>query len=155
MVFEPFVQGMTVGLEGLPGQEYVLSMKCPEPDCDGNLILKHRGDGKPFYGCVRWPSCRGSVKAYPNGSPAGVPVDSATRKARAQVRALLNTVRQDEPVVSYQPGWFRTLLAEGQGVFRLDLLNRSACEEIRAHLLEDFPELRTRYDMLQDLDEDL
>ena len=34
--------------------------KCPF--CGGDMVLRHRkADGKPFYGCKRYPNCRGIV----------------------------------------------------------------------------------------------
>ena len=35
-----------------------IGVKCPEKDCDGNLLEKRTKKGKVFYGCSRYPDCK-------------------------------------------------------------------------------------------------
>lgn len=64
-----------------PTPKSVADLKCP--NCGAELELKNSRFG-PFYGCATWRAtkCRGSVRANPDGSPVGVPVDDATKDAR-------------------------------------------------------------------------
>jgi ssDNA-binding Zn-finger/Zn-ribbon topoisomerase 1 len=59
------------------------------PECGAPMILrstdkfKHR-DGSPrkFYGCSRFPDCRATHGAHPNGRPMGTPANAETKEAR-------------------------------------------------------------------------
>ena len=42
-----------------------------------------------FYGCTRYPDCRGLQKASPDGRPLGVPATIETRKLRSEVLAAV------------------------------------------------------------------
>ena len=33
-------------------------MKCPYPDCDGEIIVRKTKKGKTFYGCTNYPKCK-------------------------------------------------------------------------------------------------
>lgn len=35
-----------------------LGVKCPEKDCDGNIVERRSKRGKIFYGCSRYPDCK-------------------------------------------------------------------------------------------------
>ena len=37
---------------------YSLGIKCPEDDCDGQLVEKQSRKGKVFFGCNNYPSCK-------------------------------------------------------------------------------------------------
>lgn len=41
-------------------------------------------DGKPrkFYGCSRFPDCKATHGAHPNGKPLGHPADTETKRMR-------------------------------------------------------------------------
>jgi len=56
-----------------------VSLACPE--CDAPMALK-QGQFGPYYGCTRWPACKGSHGAHPDGSPVGIPANRATKDAR-------------------------------------------------------------------------
>lgn len=61
----------------------------PCPDCNGQLILKNSKQYGLFYGCERFPKCRGTHRAHPNGEPLGIPGDKATRWWRIQAHKAL------------------------------------------------------------------
>lgn len=59
------------------------------PDCGAPMVLRSTyklllADGSPrkFYGCSRWPECKATHGAHPNGLPLGTPADSETKEAR-------------------------------------------------------------------------
>lgn len=47
--------------------------------------------------CSRFPVCRGSVGAHPDGKPLGSIADPETKKARMQVHSLIDPLWQKEP----------------------------------------------------------
>lgn len=60
-------------------------------ECGSAMVLRHRkGDNKPFWGCTKWPDCRGTHGAHPDGTPMGKPGDAPTRLARRQCHAVFD-----------------------------------------------------------------
>lgn len=55
-----------------------MSVTCP---CGAAMVLRQSRFG-PFWGCSRFPACKGSHGAHPDGRPLGVPADEATKRAR-------------------------------------------------------------------------
>ena len=39
------------------------------PLCGDHLRIRERRDGRPFYGCVRFPDCKGAHSALQDGQP--------------------------------------------------------------------------------------
>jgi DNA topoisomerase-1 len=39
------------------GNGKTIGMKCPNPDCDGDIVEKRSKRGKVFFGCSRYPDC--------------------------------------------------------------------------------------------------
>lgn len=73
------------------------SLKCPE--CGALMELRRtnkyhwkNGKGRLFYGCSRWPDCKATHGAHPDGSPLGVPANMETKKARIEAHAALDRV---------------------------------------------------------------
>lgn len=58
-------------------------------DCSALLQLRETPKGT-FYGCTRYPACRGCVGAHPDGSPVGTPANAATRRARHLTHELFD-----------------------------------------------------------------
>lgn len=67
-----------------------MQLKCAECT-DGVLTLKDSRFGK-FYGCCRWPSCKGSIGAHqsPPFAPLGTPADPKTKRLRIAVHAKID-----------------------------------------------------------------
>lgn len=68
----------------------------PCPDCGAMLVLR-RGRFDLFYGCERYPACRGSHGAHPDGRPLGIPADAATRKARNDAHGYFDRLWREQP----------------------------------------------------------
>ena len=57
----------------------------PCPDCGiGRLVLRRNREGQLFYGCNRYPKCRGSHGAHADGRMYGIPADAPTRALRRE-----------------------------------------------------------------------
>jgi len=67
----------------------------PEPrcgECGSPMELRLSRYGR-FWGCVRFPTCRGTHGAHQStGAPLGVPADKATREARVMAHASLDAL---------------------------------------------------------------
>jgi len=70
-------------------------LNCPE--CGAGMTLrstskfKHaNGDDRLFYGCSRWPACKGTHGAHPSGAPLGTPATGDTKKARITAHAAFD-----------------------------------------------------------------
>lgn len=50
-------------------------------ECQAPMLLRESRFGK-FYGCTRFPECRGTHGAHPDGRPLGVPANAETKEAR-------------------------------------------------------------------------
>lgn len=73
---------------GLPGERFDLDC----PDCLGKSHLQLRKSDAHglFYGCVKWPDCRGTHGAHPDGRPKGIPGNKATREARIKAHEVFD-----------------------------------------------------------------
>lgn len=60
-----------------PGE--IDDLKCP--DCGARMRLRPSKHGL-FYSCSRFPYCRGTHGAHPDGAPLGAPSDRETKQAR-------------------------------------------------------------------------
>jgi ssDNA-binding Zn-finger/Zn-ribbon topoisomerase 1 len=52
------------------------------------MVLRTWDNGKRYFGCLRYPSCRGMHIAHFTGRPVGTPGDYETRKLRKLVHSL-------------------------------------------------------------------
>ena len=44
-------------------------VRCPEPECDGEIVEKKSRRGKTFYGCNRFPRCQFAIWDKPLPEP--------------------------------------------------------------------------------------
>ncbi len=61
------------------------------PECGEPMRLRESRYGL-FYGCWRYPECKGTHKAHPDGKPVGTPADAPTKEARIALHALFDTL---------------------------------------------------------------
>lgn len=62
-------------------------LKCGE--CSGPMRLRNSKFGM-FYGCLNYPTCKGTIGAHPWGEPKGIPAGSETRNARMDAHSALD-----------------------------------------------------------------
>lgn len=66
-------------------------LKCGE--CGALMVLRKSPKfPKPFYGCSRFPECRGTHGAHPNGSPLGVPASKEVKEWRIKAHDAFDTL---------------------------------------------------------------
>lgn len=71
-------------------------MNCPE--CNAKMVLRVTSkfltrDKQPrkFYGCSRYPECKATHGAHPNGQPLGIPATPEVKELRMKAHRLLET----------------------------------------------------------------
>lgn len=57
----------------------------------GNYIDRS-GRYHKYYRCENYPTCRGTHRAHPDGSPVGTPATEAVRKRRHELHNLANQI---------------------------------------------------------------
>lgn len=63
-------------------------VRCP---CGARMKLKYsKKYKKHFYGCEKWPDCRNTHGAHPDGRPLGKPADKETRDLRRMLHIALD-----------------------------------------------------------------
>ncbi len=65
--------GEFIACDNYPDCRYIhkeqLGVKCPKPDCDGDVQVRRSKRGKTFYGCSNYPSCDYVSWDKPTGEP--------------------------------------------------------------------------------------
>jgi len=74
-------------MTGYPGERH--DLRCPEPDCGALMELRPSRFGL-FYGCARFPLCRSTHGAHPDGRPLGIPATGETKRARIRAHAAFD-----------------------------------------------------------------
>jgi len=79
---------------------FIHQMKCPE--CGAEMFLRETKkfktkDGRPrkFYGCERFPECKGTHGAHPNGEPLGTPANQETKEWRHRAHIIFHATFND------------------------------------------------------------
>lgn len=74
-----------------------IDVKCPE--CGSPMLLKETTrwrtrDGQPrkFYGCSRYPGCKGTHGAHQDGTPLGKPADKETKEMRIKAHQVFDSL---------------------------------------------------------------
>lgn len=117
-------------------------VKCPE--CGSKMILREttkfkwdNGENRLFYGCVRWPACRGTHGAHPNGAPLGTPADSETKQARIRAHAAFDQLwkpararmTQDEAYL-----WMQSKMGLKSSEAHIGKFNIEQCDTLVRHV---------------------
>lgn len=61
------------------------------PECGAPMRLRESRHGL-FYGCTKFPECKGAHGAHPDGKPLGTPADVATKQARIALHAVFDSL---------------------------------------------------------------
>lgn len=71
----------------------VTDLICPE--CGAAMVFKPVSRFGPFYGCVRFPVCRATHGAHPDGAPLGTPAGTEVKAARIAAHAAFDVLWKD------------------------------------------------------------
>lgn len=131
-----------------PGER--TDLKCPEPGCGADMVLRSSRYGY-FYGCSRYPACKGTHGAHKDGSPMGTPADKATRQARIRAHDVLDRLwKQEGHRRGDLYGWLAREMHLDPEDAHIAMFNREQCEQVVQLVFESYPNMKTAWDMLDD-----
>ena len=70
-----------------------IDLKCGDCGAEMRLRTSPKWD-RPFYGCSKFPECRGSHGARTDGAPLGVPGNKETKLARIRAHKVFDVLWQ-------------------------------------------------------------
>ena len=114
-------------------------LKCG--DCGARMQLISAPKYKrPFYGCARFPECRGTMGARKDGSPLGRPIDREGREARMRAHAAFDQIWKDKVRTRgecYQ--WMQKVMGIPESEAHIAMLTKAQCERLIELVNRDFP----------------
>jgi hypothetical protein len=138
------------GADVLPWPGERMDLLCPEKGCDGRLVLRSSKHGL-FYGCSRYPTCKGSHGAHPDGAPLGTPADGETKKARIRAHAFFDRIWKDHAIGKSRDeayAWLAKTLGVPLGKAHISMMGKDDCEILVEVIKAHFPQLVTVWDRL-------
>lgn len=73
------------------------------PDCGAPMVLREtmkfpQKNGQPglFYGCKRFPRCKATHGAHPDGRPLGIPANAETKAARHRAHTAFDFIWEQQ-----------------------------------------------------------
>lgn len=119
-------------------------LKCGE--CQAQMVLRESKFGV-FYGCTRFPECKGSHGAHADGRPKGKPGDEATKKARIRAHQIFDQVWKKKLVknrgAAYQ--WMQKAMKISRSEAHIGEFSIDQCNELMRQVYHHFPSLRDRW----------
>lgn len=109
------------------------------PDCGAKMTLRQTykakfGDDpgrKLFYGCSRFPECKGSHGAHDCGTPLGIPANKETKRARIAAHEAFDQLwRGRKARMTRKEAYWK--LAERMGVKEIHIAecDKEGCERV-------------------------
>src|SRR6478672_866777 len=101
-------------------------------DCGAPMRLRTRNsDGKPFWGCSRWPTCQGTHGAHPDGEPYGVPADKETRQARIEAHRVFAAAWRARGMTKGQAyAWLSDMMGISRNAAHIGRFNAEWCRKL-------------------------
>jgi ssDNA-binding Zn-finger/Zn-ribbon topoisomerase 1 len=161
-LFEPIPRVATPSIEDVSLDEYftkfpgiVTDLLCGE--CGSPMQLLESGkfpsrhqNFTPFYGCTKYPHCKGTLGAHPDGTPKGIPANKETRVARIRAHAVFDQIWKTRLVkhrgAAY--GWMRQAMELSKNTAHIGMFTKAQCEELIRLVFRDYPSLKTGLDRL-------
>jgi ssDNA-binding Zn-finger/Zn-ribbon topoisomerase 1 len=98
------------------------------------MILRDGRHGK-FWGCSKYPECKGAHGAHPDGRPLGVPADKETKQARIKAHAAFDQMwktREMSRTQAYQ--WLCEALGLAKDEAHIGKFTKEQCARLCAIL---------------------
>jgi ssDNA-binding Zn-finger/Zn-ribbon topoisomerase 1 len=132
------------GLFRLPNSR--ADLKCG--DCGALMVLRPSKHG-PFYACTRFPDCRGTHGAHPDGSPKGTPANKETREARIKAHFVFDQIWKNNYMRRREAyRWLRNSMSISHSEAHIGHFDQEQCEKLIKLVYAAFPKLQTRYSRL-------
>jgi ssDNA-binding Zn-finger/Zn-ribbon topoisomerase 1 len=96
----------------------------------------------PFYGCTRYPLCKGAHKAHPNGAPLGIPANAETKAWRVKAHLVFDQIWKEEFLTRDNAYcWMQRALELSEGEAHIGRFDIATCKLLIERVHEDFPDL--------------
>lgn len=117
-------------------------LKCGE--CQAPMVLvPHNTFSRPFYGCSRYPDCKGTHGAHANGAPLGTPANAATKRARIRAHWAFDQIWKKRFVAHRGQAydWMRKAMKLSQNQAHIGMFTAEQCDELIRLVYRDYPSL--------------
>jgi ssDNA-binding Zn-finger/Zn-ribbon topoisomerase 1 len=103
---------------------------CPEDDCTAVMVLRASKYG-PFYGCKRYPKCKSTHGAHPDGAPLGIPASTPTKRARMMAHAAFDVLWKSKDMQRNEAyGWLAKQMGRNRGDTHIGEFNQAQCAHV-------------------------
>jgi ssDNA-binding Zn-finger/Zn-ribbon topoisomerase 1 len=109
-------------------------LQCPE--CGGDMVLRKTskfkykdGTDRPFYGCIRYPECKATHGAHPDGSPLGIPANSETKQWRIKAHDSFDSWTEDMGI-GRKEAYIKLVEHFKVGEIHIGEMDIEACKEV-------------------------
>jgi ssDNA-binding Zn-finger/Zn-ribbon topoisomerase 1 len=150
-VFEAKPNVEDVTFESLPAKYPGARQDLLCGECQAKMDLRTSPKfARPFYGCTRFPECKGTHGAHPNGAPLGIPANHDTKQSRRQAHAVFDQIWKQHLVKNRWAAynWMRQAMSLSESQAHISMFNSQQCAELMRLVCRDFPELKTKTDRL-------
>jgi hypothetical protein len=107
--------------------------------------------GQLFYGCAKFPECRGALGAYPDGRPKGIPANRKTAAARQVAHEVFDRLWQQQRMTRPQAyAWLQQVMELPEEAAHIGHLSFDQCERLVALVKTAYPGVRTTWERLRD-----
>lgn len=99
-------------------------------DCGGSM---HAVSGRygEFFACTQYPICKGTVGAYPDGRPLGVPANAETRAARVSAHATFDRLWKERLMSRHEAyQWLRLTFKLAPGAAHIGQFDIAMCQQV-------------------------
>lgn len=120
-------------------------------DCGAPMELRttrkfvdRSGRYRRFWGCTRWPSCKGIHGAHPDGTPLGRPGTAAEKAARVEAHRWFDSLWKDGQRTRAEAyAWLKALPGVADHIAEMDV---AQCERLVAAVREQLiTDLQARF----------
>ncbi len=125
-------------------------LKCGE--CGALMVLRKSKKYKtPFYGCSRWPECKGAHGAHPDGRPLGTPCDRRTSAARIAAHDVFDRLWKQNRMTRPQAyAWMRQAMGLSESEAHIGHFTAEQCERLVTLIKDKYPGVRSAWERLRD-----
>ncbi len=128
----------------------VQDLKCGE--CGSVMILRRsKKFNSLFYGCSKFPECKGSHGAHPDGRPLGLPGNRRTSLARIHAHDVFDRLwKQRRMTRSAAYAWMKRVMDLPEDAAHIGHLTSEQCERLVKLIKEQFPGVRSVWERLRE-----
>lgn len=125
-------------------------LKCGE--CGSLMVLrKSRKYSNPFYGCSRFPECKGAHGAHADGRPLGTPADRKTSAARIVAHDVFDRLWKQKRMSRAQAyAWMRQAMGLSEAEAHIGHFTVAQCERLVSLIKAKYPGVRSVWERLRD-----